>query len=369
MMRVRNFAFAALLLAFVASSLGAQVYINEYCNDPFGTVGLDCNADGFPATSVQQSDDEFVEIVNAGPGTVNIGGWQLWDAVQLRHTFATGTMLAPGAAIVVFGGGDVTTFNTFGAGTGVLASSGAIGLNNSNDSVVLYDATMTMVDVYAYGSGPANGDGDGESITRATDMATDLMVAHTTVPSALAHSAGYKNDGVTPWLPATTPPPVLATYPGNLSDFDVVVSINGTADTNPTRVISCNAGDIVNLWYNSPNSGTELQPFSVFYQLFFTGASLFSQVIPGETPPGGFWLDSNNPSAATTILVLVDGLGLGGPAFLAPILPSFGYDFAFVMPASVGGQGLSLFFQGVIADPGLNSFNLGIDDAIELVIN
>ena len=30
MMRVRNFAFAALLLAFVASSLGAQVYINEY---------------------------------------------------------------------------------------------------------------------------------------------------------------------------------------------------------------------------------------------------------------------------------------------------------------------------------------------------
>jgi hypothetical protein len=47
---------------------------------------------------------EFVELVNIGDGTANLGGWTLSDRVSVRHTFAAGTTLLPGKALVVFGG-------------------------------------------------------------------------------------------------------------------------------------------------------------------------------------------------------------------------------------------------------------------------
>ena len=92
----------SLLLAIFASGLNAQVAINEYCNDPYASApGLDTNLDGSPATSSSQSDDEFVEIVNFGAASVDIGNWTLSDFFGLRHTFAGGTLLGPGSAVVV----------------------------------------------------------------------------------------------------------------------------------------------------------------------------------------------------------------------------------------------------------------------------
>ncbi|HEV7558219.1 MAG TPA: lamin tail domain-containing protein, partial [Kofleriaceae bacterium] len=46
---------------------------------------------------------EFVELVNGGTADADISGWTLSDATSVRHTFAAGTTLHAGKAIVVFG--------------------------------------------------------------------------------------------------------------------------------------------------------------------------------------------------------------------------------------------------------------------------
>ena len=47
---------------------------------------------------------EFIELVNTGTVAANLSGWTISDALSVRHTFASGTLLAPGAVLVVFGG-------------------------------------------------------------------------------------------------------------------------------------------------------------------------------------------------------------------------------------------------------------------------
>ena len=47
---------------------------------------------------------EFVEIVNVGGTAANIGGWTISDGTSVRYTFAAGTTLNPGKAVVVFAG-------------------------------------------------------------------------------------------------------------------------------------------------------------------------------------------------------------------------------------------------------------------------
>lgn len=170
------------------------------------------------------------------------------------------------------------------------------------------------------------------------------------------------------WSFATLLP---ATYPGNASDFDCRVSVNNVLSVDTTRVIPVSIFDTVALRFISPNGGTDGQYFSAFYQLFGTGSSLTSAVIPGETPPGGFWLDAagTNLGAVTAVVPYIDGIGFGGPSFLAPILLPGGSSFSFVVPPIIGGAGLSLLLQAVVVDPGLNGLNLGIDDCIELQVN
>ncbi len=160
------------------------------------------------------------------------------------------------------------------------------------------------------------------------------------------------------------------TWPGNATDFACEVKINGLIDSTPSRVLTVNALDIVGLRFHSPGGGTDNQLFSAFYQLIYIGVPLVSQVIPGETPPGGFWLDTSgtNPGVLTTVVPYLDGIGFGGPAFLAPVLLPGGSDFSFVVPPIIAGQAISLFLQAVIVEPGLNSLDLGIDDCVELQV-
>ncbi len=183
-----------------------------------------------------------------------------------------------------------------------------------------------------------------------------------------ATGAAFETHDLGSWSFATLSPP---TYPGNASDFGCQVTVNGVLDTNSTRVIPVNALDIIGLHYHSPLGGTDGQYFSALYQLVAGGTPLVSAVVPGETPPGGFWLDvgGTNPGALTAIVPFIDGLGLGGPSLLMPLLLPGGYDHGFVLPALLSGLGTSLLIQAVIADPGLNGLNLGIDDCIELQVN
>jgi hypothetical protein len=141
----------------------AQVIINEIlANEP----GSDVNK-------------EFVELVNVGGTSIDISGWSIWDSGAKRHTFATGTVLGAGKAIVVFGaaiGIPTGTPNAVGASTGTL------GLGNSGDTVTVKNAGSTNVATYTYPSSLAGT--DGVSMNRSPDTsATGSFVLHTTLSS------------------------------------------------------------------------------------------------------------------------------------------------------------------------------------------
>jgi hypothetical protein len=355
-------AFAA--LALLAGALNAQVIITEYCNDPWlaaMSLGLDTNADGVAATSAQQANDEFVEIVNVGASTVNIGSWTLSDGILVRHTFTPGSFIQPGGCIVVFGGGNTITFNTLGGGFGVIADTGTLGLTNGTDSVTLKDNLGVVVDTYTYGNAPSFDYGDGESVTRNPELAGSPFVKQTTLNGGVfRHSAGLQNDGTSPWLPGFIAPPPGGMYPGNGSDVGTTLSINGQFDNQANGVHNVPAGSICGIQVRSPNQTLVGVPFILAAYAFITGNPPSALQLPGD-PAGSIWLV---PSATT---ILVDGISFQGQ-ILAPVLYSNGFLFTGAIPPALAGFGLSVMVQAIAVDPGHNAVNLGVSDARELVI-
>ncbi len=142
--------------------------INEIHADP-DSVNGDANGDG----DIGQFDDEFVELVNTTAVDISIGGWTLRDSVTTRHIFTQTAIVPAGCAIVIFGGGDPT--GTFGGSVVVTATTGSLTLNNSGDTVGLFDEMDTSVISYTYGSEG----GDNQSLTRDPDLSGDF-VKHST---------------------------------------------------------------------------------------------------------------------------------------------------------------------------------------------
>lgn len=132
---------------------------------------------------------EFVEIVNGGAAAADLSGYTLWDSTAVRHTFAAGTTLGAGQAIVVFAGASAIP-----AGINAVASStGSLSLGNSGDSVILKDASSATVDSVTYTSTLAGT--DGVSMNRSPDASpTGSFVLHTTL-SASSSSPGKRVDG------------------------------------------------------------------------------------------------------------------------------------------------------------------------------
>ncbi len=132
---------------------------------------------------------EFVELVNVGGTSISLAGWTLSDGAGVKHTFAAGTTLAPGKAIVVFGGsGSIPA----GLTNAVAASTGGLALGNSGDSVILKNGSTT-VNSFTYPSSLSST--DGVSMNRSPDAtATGTFVLHTSVTS-LTSSAGTRANG------------------------------------------------------------------------------------------------------------------------------------------------------------------------------
>jgi endonuclease/exonuclease/phosphatase family metal-dependent hydrolase len=151
-----------------------QVIVNEICaNEPGSSTS-----------------GEFVELVNVGGAAANLGGWSIADGTQARHTFAAGTQLAAGGALVVFGGASGIPA---GLGNAVAASTGALGLANSADTVTLTDAAGLTVDTFSYGSSLAST--DGVSMNRSPDAsASGAFVLHTSLTAA-SSSPGKRTNG------------------------------------------------------------------------------------------------------------------------------------------------------------------------------
>ena len=132
---------------------------------------------------------EAIELVNLGTATADLSGWTLSDAVSARHQFAVGTTLAPGKAIVVFGG---PTGIPAGLANAVAASTGQLNLSNSGDTVTLKDASGATKDSFTYDSTLSGT--DGVSMNRGPDGSTGAFALHTALSSLLA-SPGTRATG------------------------------------------------------------------------------------------------------------------------------------------------------------------------------
>jgi hypothetical protein len=127
-------------LSCVSSVDEVVVLLNEVVPAPKS----DYSGDG----AVSGTSDEYVELINHGAVAVELGGWSLSDAVGVRHIFPKGTLLSPGGALVVFGGGSPKLVS----GTTIVqtATTGTLGLNNGGDRVRLADLDGQTVDEVAY---------------------------------------------------------------------------------------------------------------------------------------------------------------------------------------------------------------------------
>ncbi len=168
---------------------GPPVVINEFLADPPNDLAGDANNDGVR----DSSDDEFVEIVNISGAAFDLSGWTVSDEVGLRHTFPAGSIIADQCSVVVFGGG--SPLGAFGGATVQTASSGALGLNNGGDSILLSDGALTMISVSFGGEG-----GSDESLTLDPDVTgTPPYVQHGVAvgSSGTLYSPGTRTDGST----------------------------------------------------------------------------------------------------------------------------------------------------------------------------
>ena len=181
-------------LVLTTPNASAGVVINEILADP-GSV-VDANCDG----TADSTDDEFVEIVNVGPGSFDLSNATLEDANGEVFTFPAGTVVDELDAVVVFSNG---TAVLDGSASGVapwcvnvtnratiFVAGSSLSMNNSGDTVIVRDASGTILDEYAYGTA-AN---DDQSIVRNLELIGTDFVKHSTVGSGELASPGSMAD-------------------------------------------------------------------------------------------------------------------------------------------------------------------------------
>ncbi len=99
----------------------------------------DLNGDG----TFDARDDESVVLSNDGDAPADLSGWTLADRVKVRFTFPDGLIMQPGTSVGVYGGGEpVGAFNY---------AAGALGLNDTGDTLTLFDAEGNEVDRLEWG--------------------------------------------------------------------------------------------------------------------------------------------------------------------------------------------------------------------------
>ena len=160
--------------------------INEVNYDPAADLAGDANGDG----TRDPNEDEFIEFFNSGP-ELDLTGYTISDASEIRHTFPSGTILPVNGVLVLFGGGTPT--GSFGGAIVQTASEGEINMSNAGDFITLADATGNVVltfDVEPLSNNP------NESYTRNPDLTGDFeQHASIEASNGALFSPGTKLDG------------------------------------------------------------------------------------------------------------------------------------------------------------------------------
>ncbi len=198
------------------------VIINEILADPpVGDAG-DANRDGFRSSW----EDEFVELVNWTGYTVNLGGSSLSDDSEIRYTFEHPFYVAPGQAVVVFGGG-VPAGDFGGSRVVKIGIPWGLSLTNGGDTVTLHDGEY-IYDAYTYGTEG----GEDRSLNRYPEI-WGRFIHHDQIPEAAGavYSPGTRADGSTfVYQPTPTPSPTRPPTP--------TASPTGTPTVTPTATPS-----------------------------------------------------------------------------------------------------------------------------------
>ena len=146
-------ATAGMIIAISPSGAAQSpvIIINEYLADPPDGPSGDANGDG----SRDSAEDEFVEIVNTGTEPLDVGGFTISDAAQVRFTIPPGKIIPSGEAAVIFGGGaPVGEFGNAGANGLVFSAGGAgLSLNNGGDSIIIRDSFGVEMDTFGISTG------------------------------------------------------------------------------------------------------------------------------------------------------------------------------------------------------------------------
>ena len=292
----------SLALLMSMGNSDAAVVINEILADPGTAVpGSDSNCDGTGSTT----QDEFIEIVNTGPGSVDISNWTVSDSIQVRHTFPQGTTLTAGKAVVVWGGGTPTmTASNPAIGAwcrnlaGVeleTASAGTLGFNNTGDTVTLTNSSGAVVQTYVYG---AEGNND-ESINRDPDFSSNPMVGHTTLSATQqTWSPGTSVAGAVLSGGVAPSPSLSAASPGTAGTNNTWTLTNGTANTAYVLIGSLQQGQTSHPQLCPGLSASMAGP--VVYGNAITNASgtaAFSVAVPGAAAGHTVYVQAVSPSA------------------------------------------------------------------------
>lgn len=215
-------------LAAVSLSLSAsaQLVINELLYDP--SPGNDVNQDGEANTS----QDEFVEIVNLGAASVDVGGYQLTDLSGNFFEFPFGTMIGANEAILVFGGGSpAATLN------GAAVFVGAPSLNNGGDTITLLDSSFAQIDQVIF----EDNSSDDESLNRSPELTGNFLPHTTIVGSVGSESPGTDVTGAS----FGNPLPSLMLSPATIS-----ISESGVGNTTTLTITLPEAPDSYPLTVN-----------------------------------------------------------------------------------------------------------------------
>ena len=161
--------------------------INEVHYDPASDITGDANGDGTRSAL----GDEFIEFYNDSSSDIDLSNFTISDALELRHTFPSPTLLPSNSMLVVFGGGTPT--GSFGGSIVQTASSGQLNLSNGGDLITVHNTNGDVVVTYdSNDTGISHG--LNESLTRDPDITGDFVL-HTDANPDLIYSPGLFNDG------------------------------------------------------------------------------------------------------------------------------------------------------------------------------
>ncbi len=161
--------------------------INEVLYDPADGIAGDANLDG----TRDPLADEFIEFFNSSATAIDLSGYTISDASQVRHTFPAGTIVPSKGVIVVFGGGTPT--GTFGGAIVQTASTGQLNMNNAGDFMTIRTnggTTILTFDINGLSGNP------NEAYTRFPDIYGNFE-RYSNIPEAngAIHTPGTKVNG------------------------------------------------------------------------------------------------------------------------------------------------------------------------------